>query len=1130
MTLLAWDLETVGQCFQGASGACLMARAGARYFGRGHYTGTFAAVGRAGICAPALLLPGSCLKRKRQMGDNAQICLSPAAARGRRVSALPPILFIFRIILSVMSSALKKNGKTLSGMQFVRVEREIVQKRTFTRWINLHLEKCNPPLEVKDLFVDIQDGKILMALLEVLSGRDLLHEYKSSSHRIFRLNNIAKALKFLEDSNVKLVSIDAAEIADGNPSLVLGLIWNIILFFQIKELTGNLSRNSPSSSLSPSLGATDSDSSFPPTPTTERSSAIAVKDQRKAIRLLLAWVQRKTRKYGVAVQDFAGSWRSGLAFLAVIKAIDPSLVDMKQALEEPTRENLEKAFSIARDALHIPRLLEPEDIMVDTPDEQSIVTYVAQFLERFPELEAEDVVDAEKEAPIESTFVRIKESPSEQESQVFLLTKNGERSYTVNHETSHPPPSKVFVPDQPEGADEPEKNLLSDVTCPTPSDSASEFMNQIIDQVFQGISANSSISEPSPESSILSSRKDSRKASSVPVKKTVHFEADTYKDASCSKDPFYSQDLRSEEGTRGPMELPRQDGQVPAVEVAEEKPKEEALSILEAAEDDRPWVDGNMGHSQTSQTSPSWNGALESAASRREAEPPLTPPEENTLLADSLEIKVKLLTVQALGKEDCFEEVPLKASKFNSDLTDFASTSHQQTFSQGPPPPERKPAEEAALEETRAEKLGKRKSKSAHRKQDPDEPQDRPVWDDPHTDPGPEALGSPWAPEEAPAGKKAKVCEKAKHKSPWHRRGEEHGEAGAPQRLEGELPSNPPSSSVSLETLGSPSEERLDFKPSPPLSRLSVIPHDLFYYPHHEVPLSAVLEAYAEGLEDLKSEDTDLEEPEAYLRGLGGAEEAEAAQSGSFLGPGTDHPRDSDQAPCPDRGAEGAQPASEPAPPAPQEALQRREAEESAPAESHQFQEPPNSENLASPLEENVTEKSVSSKKKEKRKHVDHVESSVLLAPGAVRSSDDLEEDNGDHRVLSRTSHSDSSIYIRRHSNRSLESDHLNHIQLRNAAGMDDRGNGMLARYNTQKLTELILQFYGIRADMKREHKHARMKASQAGEAGQRASPSPHSDSLTQFVQQPDMMYFILFLWLLVYCLLLFPQLDVSRL
>lgn len=30
-------------------------------------------------------------------------------------------------------------------------------------------------------------------------------------------------------------------------------------------------------------------------------------------------------------------------------------------------------------------------------------------------------------------------------------------------------------------------------------------------------------------------------------------------------------------------------------------------------------------------------------------------------------------------------------------------------------------------------------------------------------------------------------------------------------------------------------------------------------------------------------------------------------------------------------------------------------------------------------------------------------------------------------------------------------------------------------RYNSQKLTELILQFYGIRADMKREFKHARL-------------------------------------------------------
>ncbi|NWW52607.1 CLMN protein, partial [Pedionomus torquatus] len=295
--------------------------------------------------------------------------------------------------------------------------------------------------------IDIQDGKILMALLEVLSGQKLMHEYKSSTHRIFRLNNIAKALKFLEDSNVKLVSIDAAEIADGNSSLVLGLIWNIILFFQIKELTGNLNRNSSSSSLSSGPSGPESDTSHPSTPCVERNMSITVKDQRKAIRALLIWVQRKTRKYGVAVQDFASSWRSGLAFLAVIKAIDSTLVDMKQALEKSARENLEDAFSIAQNKLGVPRLLEPEDIMVESPDEQSIVTYVAQFLEHFPELEGEDFTDPDKELPIESTYVRIKDTPSEEESKILILSESEENMYTVNHERSHPAPPKVHIHD-----------------------------------------------------------------------------------------------------------------------------------------------------------------------------------------------------------------------------------------------------------------------------------------------------------------------------------------------------------------------------------------------------------------------------------------------------------------------------------------------------------------------------------------------------------------------------------------------------------------------------------------------------------------------------------------------------------
>lgn len=65
-------------------------------------------------------------------------------------------------------------------------------------------------------------------------------------------------------------------------------------------------------------------------------------------------------RYGVVVQDFGKSWVSGLAFLAVIKSIDSSLVDIRKARLRTPKQNLEDAFRIAHYSLGIPRLLEPE--------------------------------------------------------------------------------------------------------------------------------------------------------------------------------------------------------------------------------------------------------------------------------------------------------------------------------------------------------------------------------------------------------------------------------------------------------------------------------------------------------------------------------------------------------------------------------------------------------------------------------------------------------------------------------------------------------------------------------------------------------------------------------------------------
>lgn len=47
------------------------------------------------------------------------------------------------------------------------------------------------------------------------------------------LSNANTALRFLAGKRIKLVNINAADLVDGRPAVVLGLIWTIILYFQV---------------------------------------------------------------------------------------------------------------------------------------------------------------------------------------------------------------------------------------------------------------------------------------------------------------------------------------------------------------------------------------------------------------------------------------------------------------------------------------------------------------------------------------------------------------------------------------------------------------------------------------------------------------------------------------------------------------------------------------------------------------------------------------------------------------------------------------------------------------------------------------------------------------------------------
>lgn len=47
-----------------------------------------------------------------------------------------------------------------------------MQKKTFTKWVNSHLARVS--CRITDLYMDLRDGRMLIKLLEVLSGEKLV--------------------------------------------------------------------------------------------------------------------------------------------------------------------------------------------------------------------------------------------------------------------------------------------------------------------------------------------------------------------------------------------------------------------------------------------------------------------------------------------------------------------------------------------------------------------------------------------------------------------------------------------------------------------------------------------------------------------------------------------------------------------------------------------------------------------------------------------------------------------------------------------------------------------------------------------------------------------------------------------
>lgn len=167
-------------------------------------------------------------------------------------------------------------------------------------------------------------------------------------------------------SNVRL-----SELVDGNLKMVLGMVWTIILRFQIQDISV---------------------------------------EELSAKEGLLLWCQRKTEGYNhVKVQNFHTSFQDGLAFCALIHRHRPDLLDFSKLdpvcfpspshwfkqqlfclqfyLHVPQADkagNLQLAFDVAARDLDIPKMLDVSDMLdVPKPDERSVMTYIAAYFHVF---------------------------------------------------------------------------------------------------------------------------------------------------------------------------------------------------------------------------------------------------------------------------------------------------------------------------------------------------------------------------------------------------------------------------------------------------------------------------------------------------------------------------------------------------------------------------------------------------------------------------------------------------------------------------------------------------------------------------------------------------------------------------
>lgn len=223
-----------------------------------------------------------------------------------------------------------------------RERQQQIQKKAFTAWINTELSD-NPDEEIKkmkleNIYEDLDSGVILINLMETISAKKIGKYKKNAKHKLHKIENLNKALKFMRSQGVHLVNISAEDILSKNEVCILGLIWTLILRYQINKSWG---------------------------------AAGESKD-------LLGWVNDKISPYGLIATNFTTSFQDPRTFRALVNALSKGCMPVNPPRDTDQEQAMDEAMDFAEDSFDIPKMLDANDVIM-SPDNHSIMTYVSYY-------------------------------------------------------------------------------------------------------------------------------------------------------------------------------------------------------------------------------------------------------------------------------------------------------------------------------------------------------------------------------------------------------------------------------------------------------------------------------------------------------------------------------------------------------------------------------------------------------------------------------------------------------------------------------------------------------------------------------------------------------------------------------